>query len=160
MSEREAAGLKTVTRRMRTPGKPCKYRVGDVVAFGEALTVDAVGLTVYARDNGSVREVDAPHRYVSWKWKPAKLAGMYCPAWAARRFGRIVSVEPREEVVAYLSTREVRLEGFRDRQEMCELWVRMHGASSWWEMLTLWRIRFESISREEAFAADARRKAA
>jgi len=166
-----------------------RYLEGDVVYLGESLVKrdglekrDDFRVAKYRRDLGPVLADDG--FAVVWRWQVKTLPARYCPAVHARRFGRIVSVRP--EQLTELDAAEARREGFplpgiqpakltvtdagksttSDAQIMfvCPLvamvayWRGLHG-SKWDPQTWVWRIEWKSITRAEAFEAEAERLA-
>lgn len=87
-----------------------RYKVGEIVAMGEALVKGGASKSqpwpehiAYAVDEHTVIPLCA------WSWKPKKLAARYMPLWAARRWHRIADV--RAERMLDISEEDALAEG-------------------------------------------------
>lgn len=89
-----------------------RYKVGEVVAMGEALVAHPLRCSMEA----IVYEADGEplaNLFVSdaWQWKVKKLNAMYMPTWAARRWLRITDV--RAERMLDISEEDALAEGLQ-----------------------------------------------
>ena len=124
MATARAAGLKDITRRLRT-----NVKAGDICFHGEILerrdhlpsSVSENLIAVYRRDEKPVI-VPSPSRvmdqYVPWEWKLRVLPSRMCPERCARLFSMVRSV--RQERLQDITEEDAKREGVKVPVFICD----------------------------------------
>lgn len=145
----------------------CRWRPGDVVYFGETLVKsdDGVPLVQYRRDMAYCVERESKDT-MEWGWKNKTLASRFCPARCARRYGRIVSAEPRR--LHEISVNDARREGVQPSAvDQATNIPHLHAFMTLWDAINaergfpwrknpwVWRIEWDRLKPDDALLIEA-----